>query len=162
MAKITKSDRAPADVGTISIGSASFDLPRKNSVYETDDPLVISSARANPFLSVEEDAPAAAPADAPVADALDPHVTPQADHLSAYASQAAKDAAAANEAAIRESTGLDQTFRNDSADEPTIQESLQATFDTLGIDTAPAVAVDAEEQAEQPAPTTDTNTEEQS
>lgn len=162
MAKITRSDAAPTDLGPISIGNVSFELPRKNSVYETDDALIVSSARTNPFLNVEEDVPVTDDTPAPAPDALDPHVNPTADHLSAFASQATKDAAATNETAIREAVGNASATRNDAAGEPTIAESLQATLATIGVDAAPAVPEDASETVAEPVKTTDTTAEEKS
>lgn len=160
MAKVTKRSDAPNDVTAFSIGNADFELPRKNSVYETDDPLIISSAKVNPFLEVEEDAPSAQPAEAAPRDALDPHVNPAADHLSVSGSQAAVEAATANETAIREAVGLDRSFRNSTEGEPTVAESLAATLRNAGVTEDPQLPADAEETAPEVAPPTADTTDE--
>lgn len=148
MARITKSDTAPSDLQHFSLAQVEFDLTRKNSVYETDDPAVIANARTNPQLVVEEDAPSAAPV-AAVSDVLDPHQNPSADHLSALASPAAVAAANANEAAIREAAGLDDSFGvSDGA--PTIAETLQATFDVVAPSATPEFPADAADTATAP------------
>lgn len=149
MARITKSDSAPADAKHFSLGNVEFDLERKNSVYETEDAAVLANARVHPYLQVEEDhvAPDAAVA---VSDPLDPHQNPSADHLSSAATPAAVAAAEANEAAIREATGLADSTRQPTTDEPTVAETLAATFNVAAPDAEPVFAADAEESAEAP------------
>lgn len=149
MARISKSENAPAEAKHFSLGNAEFDLERKNSVYETEDAAIIANARVHPYLVVEEDqeAPDATVA---VSDPLDPHQNPSADHLSAVATPAAVAAADANEAAIRDATGLSESTRQPTAEEPTIAETLAATFSVAAPDADPVFAADAEESAEAP------------
>lgn len=145
MARITKDSAAPSDAEHFSLGNVEFDLKRKNSVYETNDPAVLANARVHPYLVVEEDV-AAPDAAVAVTDPLDPHRNPQADHLASEASPAAVAAAEQNEAAIRKAVGLDQSFASpDPA--PTIAETLSATFDVAAPDAEPAFPADATETA---------------
>lgn len=135
MAKITRVPDAPQDLTHFTLGQVSFDLDSKGT-YTTDDPEVLSNALVSPFLSVEYDvvAPADAPAD--TRDQNDPHVNPAADHLSVWGSQESKDAADANDAAIKEAFGtIDGEGSQDPA--PTVAETLQATFDNAGVDSTP-------------------------
>lgn len=147
MARITKSDAAPADAKHFSLANVEFDLSG-SAAYETDDSTVIANARSNPFLKVEEDTVAPAQQVAEV-DPLDPHRNPSADHLSTLASPSAVKAAEANESAIREAAGLNDSFAvSDGA--PTIAETLEATFETAAPDAEPKFPADAKSTAKGP------------
>lgn len=137
MAEISKSDTAPQDAEHFSLGAVEFDLNDKNATYVTDDPAVIANARANPALVVKEDEQPVA-ATAAAADPLDPHVNPAADHLAATASPEAIAAADKNEAAIKEVTGADVTAPS-REDQPSIEETLNATLSAAGVQDAPAL-----------------------
>lgn len=144
MATITKSADAPAGATSFSVGQINFTLDADQPEFVTEDQNVVASARANSFLSVKEDIPVANP-NAPTPDQNDPQNNPEADHLSAQASQAAKDAAAANQAAIADIvTGA----QNVGAGEPTVAETVASTLDIIGVEAAPVLPVD-----EAPAPT---------
>lgn len=150
MARITKSDNAPAEAKHFSLANVEFDLKAKNSVYETDDAAVIANARAHPYLAVEEDVQAP-DATVTASDPLDPHENPSADHLSTAATPAAVAAADANEAAIREATGLSDAFGAPAdSPEPTVAETLGATFDVAAPDAEPVFPADAEQSAQAP------------
>lgn len=141
MARITKSDSAPNDLTRVTLGSFDFEVP-----FETDNESVVADARANPFLSVEADEPAADPT-AAVYDPNDPQRNPAADHLSALASDEAVQAADANEAAIRRAAYPDAP-EIDPADAvaPSVRESVEATLRLSGVDEAAELPFqDAEE-----------------
>jgi hypothetical protein len=149
-ATITKSSAAPTDAETFSIGQIDFNLNDKSPEFVTEDPSVIASAKANSFLTVVL-APEPVDPNAPIADPNDPQVNFEADHLSALASPASIAAATANQAAIEEITSGQQ---NVAADSPTIAETLNATFNAIGVQTAPVLPeAEAAPAASAPAPT---------
>lgn len=141
MAKITKSDDAPKDAVHFSFGQVEFDLKTAKASFETSDAAVIAGAVANPWLSVEQDAPTPDLA-AAERDPLDPHNNPSVDHLSIYASPDAVAAAATNEAEIRKAVGIDANVSasgSSSVDNPSVADVLQATFDNVNSDATPAL-----------------------
>jgi hypothetical protein len=146
MARISKSDTAPKDALHITLGAVEFDLDDKNAVYETDDPAVIADASVNADLKVDVPAPKTAD-QRPDFDPHDPHQNPSADHLSAFGSQAARDAAAANEKAIKEATGADIAAPSRA---PSVAESVAATLEAARVDAEPQLP-DTESDAPAPA-----------
>lgn len=153
MARISKSDTAPEGDLHVSLGAAEFDLNGKSAVYETDDPAVIGDASVNSDLKVEVDTPKSdqRPADY---DPQDPHDNPTADHLSAYGSQEARDAAAANERAIKEATGADITAPSEA---PSVAESVAATLEAVNVSAEPQLPpADEAKPADTPAPSSAT------
>lgn len=146
MARISKSDNAPKDDLHISLSAGEFDLKGTSAVYETDDPAIIADARANPFLSVEEEVAGAATA-VQAGDPLDPHFNPAADHLSAARSDEAVQAADENEARIKEATGADVTAPTEA---PSVADSVEATLRASGVeDDQPAVPQQTAQAREQ-------------
>lgn len=151
MAKITKSDHASKGPEHFSLGSAEFDLDSATDAYETSDPEILSNARANRNLHVEEDVVAPDPT-AQSVDPLDPHRNPAADHLSSRGSDEAVSAADANEAAIQD---VVQVYKPAAGQAPSVTETLQATFDAVGADAAPQPQVPEDHTpAPDPAPPT--------
>lgn len=151
MARITKSDRAPQEPLHFTFGTTEFDLADAGSVFETDDPSVIATARANMNLKVEDETSTTIVV-AAEKDMLDPHQNPAADHLSAQASPAAVSAAVSNEKAIKAAAGLDITA---PSDKPTVPETLQAMFNAVGVRGEPSTmesAAPTPEPATPPAP----------
>lgn len=135
MARITKNAHAPVDAESVSLGQATFDFD-SNGGFDSDDPTVVSNARANPFLDVEEDVvDEGDPTTRADYDPNDPHDNPSADHLATEGSQAARDAAEANEEAVRESVGL--AVPADRTDDPTVEDTLNETFDVVAADGNP-------------------------
>lgn len=99
MGTITFSPEAPANEAVhFAFGNFDFDLAPGKS-FETDEPELLRGAEASSWLSVKIEAPAATEVVEP--DLTDPHVNPAADHLSEWASQEAKSAAAKAEEAIQ-------------------------------------------------------------
>lgn len=110
MATISFSDKAPPVDGKVhfSFGQSEFDLEAGGSV-EVSDASVATAAAAHPWLTVKfDEVQSEAKTPQELADAAaastDPHVNPAADHLSAEATQEVKDAAVANDAAVRAAT----------------------------------------------------------
>lgn len=132
MAKISKSAEAPGDLRAFTFANTVVEVD--NLPLETDDPVVIAAADQHPFLDVERE-----PVDANVApegyDVNDPHDNPRADHLSASGSDEARSAADANERAILEAVGNTGLVPN--SDNPTVSESVNHTFDVVGVEDAP-------------------------
>jgi hypothetical protein len=142
MATISLSDNAPQEPGKIhfTFGAESFELGSGDS-YESSAPEVLASAQSHPWLEVKADEvdggdpEAAAKA---VAESSDPHVNRYADHLSGFAPKEVVEAAAANEAKIREEFG-------DTADQVPAEpaETLEAPAETVEApaeETSPAQA----------------------
>lgn len=139
MATIKRAQDAPEDLTHFSLGQADFDLEGADASYETDDPSVIADANVNPFLTVEQEV--AAPEEQPdERDPNDPHVNPAADHLSIWASQEAKDAAAANDAAIAKAAGVDRQRVTRNEGNPSVAEAVGQTFETVEVDGDPQFA----------------------
>jgi hypothetical protein len=129
MATITKSADAPAGVENFSVGNVDFTLSTSSPKFVTDDQSVIGNARVNAWLDVEYDKPVADPDAAPV-DKNDPHSNPEADHLSAQASPAAKAAAAANQAAISDTVTGEQSV---SAGSPPVAQAVADSLSIIGV-----------------------------
>lgn len=138
MAKITKSADAPTEPIDFNIGGAVFHLEDGTSVFETDNQPLIANAKLNKWLAVEEDVVVPSDIANDGYDPNDPHDNPRADALSLQASPAAVAAAQANNTAIQTAAGIAQA---EPVVQPTVAEQKDASFDALGIATAPELAV---------------------
>lgn len=136
MARIVKAKDAPSDLVGVTLGQLTLEADQLP--YETNDPSVLSVARSNPAVDVEEDEVTPTETAAEVSDPLDPHRNPAADHLSAFASEDAIKAAQENDAAIREVVSPYQNLADPAT--PTVEETVSATFDAVGVDAAPVFA----------------------
>lgn len=139
MARIVKAKDAPDDLSAVTLGQLTLEADQLP--FDTDDASVLAAARGNRFVYVEEDEAGPLTGPEAVADPLDPHRNPEADHLSAFASKSAIEAAEANEAAIREVASPYQNIS--TGDNPTTAEAVQGAFDAVGVEDAPSFA-DAE------------------
>lgn len=131
MARITKADNAPRDIDRVSLASGTYELP-----IETDDPRLIAEAEGVSFLQVEGNVTEQEAAEATI-DLNNPRENPAADHLSASAAPEAIEAARHNDALLTGSA--DQEQLADTREVPSIADGLAETFESLGIDEAPAL-----------------------
>lgn len=148
MARITKSETAPAEAKHFSLAQVEFDLAGASSTYETDDRNTIAAAVTHPWLDVEFDT---APTDVVAeADPLDPHDNPAADHLSVSATEAAIDAARANNDAIRNVAQGDVAA---PTEQPSVEDAVRETLEIAAPDAEAQFAADAQETVATPAAT---------
>lgn len=149
MARIVKAKDAPSDLVGVTLGQLTLEADQLP--YETNDAGVIAAARNVRAVEVEEDDAQAADAAAAERDELDPHVNPTADHLSTYASPEAVAAAEANDAAIRAEASPYQNLSD--ATNPTVKETVESTFEAVGVSDAPEFATTeaAPAKADEPA-----------